>query len=114
MEQAGLQVQLESGLQGLQDLLVLQARLEGQLGLPELLVKGQLVLQVYLALTELLGLRVCAELREAQAFKVSKDPQDCRVLLVLVHLELQEPRVSKARLGRKVLLEWLALAELQV
>jgi hypothetical protein len=61
---------------------------------------------------ELQGLRVFAELQEAQAFKVSKEPQACRVLLGLAHRELPEPRVSKARLGQMGLLEWLALAEL--
>jgi hypothetical protein len=71
------------------------------------------VLQDYLVLTELRELRVFAELLEAQAFKDSKEPQDCRVLLELVHLELPEPQDSKAQLAHKDQLEWLALAELQ-
>jgi hypothetical protein len=75
--------------------------------------KARLVLQDYLALTELQVPQVFAELQEAQAFKDSKEPQDCKVLLVLVHLELPEPQDSKAQSGHKDQLEWLALAELQ-
>jgi hypothetical protein len=107
------QVLLESELQGLQDSLVLQAHREGQQEQRVLRAKARLVLQDYLALTELQGPQVFAELQEAQAFKDSKEPQDCKVLLVLVHRELQEPRVSKGQLGHKDQLEWLALAELQ-
>jgi hypothetical protein len=84
----------------------------GQRGQLVLRAKGQLVLQDYLALTELRELRVCAELQEAQAFKDSKEPQDCKVLLELAHLEPQVLQDSKAQSGHKVLLEWLALAEL--
>jgi hypothetical protein len=89
------------------------AHLEGQRAQPEPLVKGQLELRDYLALTELQVLQDCVELQVAQEFKVSKARLDNKVLLVLAQLVLPEPRGSKARLGRKVLLEWLALAELQ-
>jgi hypothetical protein len=72
------------------------------------------VLQDYLVLTELQGLRVFAGLQEAQVFKDSKVLQDCKVLLGLAHRELQEQLVNKGRLGHKDQLEWLGLAELQV
>jgi hypothetical protein len=55
-----------------------------------------------------------AELQEAQAFKVSKELQDCRVLQGLVLPELRVLQDSKAQSGQMELLEWLALAEQQV
>jgi hypothetical protein len=114
LERAELQEQPESELQGRLDSLVLLAQAAGRLELRELQAKGRLGLQDYLVLTELQGLRVFAELQEAQAFKVSKEPQDCRVLLELVHRVLREPQDNKAQSGHKDQLEWLALAELQV
>jgi hypothetical protein len=81
--------------------------------LPELLARAQQGLQDYLALTELQGLLDCAERRVARAFKASKARLGNKVLLGLEHLELRELRDNKAQSGQKVLLEWLALAELQ-
>jgi hypothetical protein len=111
LERAELQEQPESELQGQLDLLVLLAHREGRQGQLVLQAKGRLGLQDYLALTELRGLRVFAELQEAQAFKGSKVLQDCKVLLGLAHRELQEQLVNKGRLGHKDQLEWSALAD---
>jgi hypothetical protein len=113
LERAEPQEQPESGLQGQRDLLVLLAHLEGQQEQRVLRAKELLGLQDYLVLTELQELQVFAELQEVQVFKDSKELQDCKVLLGLAHLEPQVLQDSKARLGHKVLLEWLALAELQ-
>jgi hypothetical protein len=62
---------------------------------------------------ELLELQDCAEPLVARASKVNKGRLGNKVLLGLAHLEPQALRVSKARLGHKAQLEWLALAELQ-
>jgi hypothetical protein len=83
-------VLLESELQEPRDLLDRLAHREGQQEQRVLQAKGRLGLQDYLVSTELQGLQVFAELQEAQAFKVSKEPRDCKVLLALV---LPEPQV---------------------
>jgi hypothetical protein len=113
LERAELQELQESGLQGLPDLLVLLARLEGRLEPRGLLAKGRLGLQDYLVLTELQVRQVFAELQEAQAFKVNKAQLDNKVLQESAQVELRGLPDSKAQSGQKVLLEWLALAELQ-
>jgi hypothetical protein len=113
LERAELQEQPESELQGQLDLLEPLAQAVGRLELRELQAKGRLGLQDYLALTELRGLRVFAELQEAQAFKVSKEPQVYKDQLGLAHRGLLEPQDSKAQSGQMARLEWLALAEQQ-
>jgi hypothetical protein len=75
-------------------------------------VKVQLVLQACLVLTELQEPLDCAELLEALEFKVSKERLGNKVLLGLEHLEPQVLRVSKAQSGHKVQQEWSGLAEL--
>jgi hypothetical protein len=69
-------------------------------------------LQVYLELTELLGLRVFAVLLEAPGPQANKGLLGYKVLLVLV-LQAQQESVQLAQLALQELLEWSALAELQ-
>jgi hypothetical protein len=63
--------------------------------------------------TELLELRVFVEPQAAQDRLDSKVQLDNKVLQESAQVELQGLRDSKAQSGQKVLLEWLALAELQ-
>jgi hypothetical protein len=69
------------------------------------------VLQDYLVLTELQELRVFVELQEAQDRLVNKAQLDNKVLQESAQVELRELQDSKAQLGQKALLEWLALAD---
>jgi hypothetical protein len=113
LEPAELRGRLESEPRVLQDLQVLLAHREGRPELPELLARAQRVLRDYLVLTELLELRVFVEPQVAQDRLGNKVQLDNKVLQESAQVELRELQDSKAQLGQKALLEWLALAELQ-